>query len=282
MVARLGFLQSTASALLASAAANPMDWAFPGVVGAYARRVDADVPFVSHNARTVMPAASVIKVLILMAVIGKMEAQGRAWSDVLTIRKAEIAGASETFGLAAPGEAATFDALARAMIERSDNTAANVLADWVGFERIGLMAAAAGLSQTEMRRHFMDFTARSAGIDNTTSARDMGLLLLGIAQGSASSGFAGVSRDGCRKIVNLMLGQEDRETIPAGVTRGVSVANKTGELIGVRHDIAIVNVDNANAYVVALLSCEITNRALAFARLRQLAARIDARAVATI
>lgn len=128
----------------------------------------------------------------------------------------------------------------------------------------------------------MDFTARSAGIDNTTSARDMGLLLLGIARGSASSGFAGVSRDGCRKIVDLMLGQEDRETIPAGVTRTVSVANKTGELIGVRHDIAIVNVANANAYVVALLSCDVTNRSLAFARLRQLAARIDARAIATV
>ena len=282
MIARLEFLQSSAAALLASAAAGPMDWAFPGLVAAYARRVDAAAPFVSHNARTVMPAASVIKVLILLAVIAKIETQARAWSDVLTIRKAEIVGASETFGHAVPGQTATFDALAQAMIEQSDNTAANVLADWVGFERVGLMADAAGLSQTELRRHFMDFTARGAGIDNTTSARDMGLLLLGIAQGSASSGFAGVSRDGCRRIVKLMLDQEDRDTIPAGVSRPVSVANKTGELIGVRHDIAIVNVGNANAYVVALLSCEITNRALAFARLRQLAARIDAQAVATV
>jgi beta-lactamase class A len=276
MVTRLGFLQSSASALLASAAPASPDWSFPGIVAAYARRVDAAVPFVSHNARTVMPAASVIKVLILLAVIAKMEAKGRAWSDALAIRKAEIVGASETFGRSVPGQTATFDALAQAMIEQSDNTAANVLADWVGFERVGLMADAAGLSQTELRRHFMDFTARGAGIDNTTSARDMGLLLLGIAQGCASSGFAGVSRAGCRKIVNLMLDQEDRETIPAGIERPVSVANKTGELIGVRHDIAIVNVAAPNAYVVALLSCEITNRALALARLRQLAGRIDA------
>lgn len=281
MVTRLDFLHGSASALLASATATPMDWAFPGLVAAYARRVDAAEPFVSHNARTVMPAASVIKVLILLAVIAKIELQARAWSDVLTIRKAEIVGASKTFGLAMPGQTATFDALAQAMIEQSDNTAANVLADWVGFERVGLTADAAGLSQTELRRHFMDFTARGAGIDNTTSARDMGLLLLGIAQGSASSGFAGVSRDGCLKIVNLMLDQEDRDTIPSGVSRKVSVANKTGELIGVRHDVAIVDVANANAYVVALLSCDFTNRTLAFARLRQLAGRIDALAVAT-
>ena len=280
MIARLGFLQSSAAALLASAA-GPAGWAFPGLVAAYARRVDGAAPFVSHNARTVMPAASVIKVLILLAAIAKIESQGRAWGDVLTIRKAEIVGASETFGHSVPGQTATLRELAQAMTEQSDNTAANVLADWAGFGRVGLMADAAGLSQTELRRHFMDFTARRAGIDNTTSARDMGLLLLGIAQGSASSGFASVSRDGCRTIVNLMLGQEDRETIPAGIARPVSIANKTGELIGVRHDIAIVNVAGADAYVVALLSCEITNRTQAFARLRQLAARIDAQAVAT-
>jgi beta-lactamase class A len=282
MVTRLGFLQSSASALLASAAAGSLDWTFPGLLAAYAARVDTGAPFVSHNARTVMPAASVIKVLILLAVIAKMETRGRAWSDVLAIRKAEIVDASEAFGRAAPGQTATFDALARAMIEQSDNTAANVLADWVGFERIGLTADAAGLSQTELRRHFMDFAARGAGIDNTTSACDMGLLLLGIARGTASSGFAGVSRDGCRKIVKLMLDQEDRETIPAGISRPVSIANKTGELTGVRHDIAIVNVAAPSAYVVALLSCEISNRALAFARLRELAARIDTRAGATV
>jgi beta-lactamase class A len=280
MVTRLAFLHSSASVLLASAAA-PIDWAFPGVVAAYARRVDAATPFVTHNARTVMPAASVIKVLILLAAIAKMESRGRAWSDVLTIRKAEIVDASETFGRATPGQAATFASLAQAMIEQSDNTAANVLADWAGFESVGLTADAAGLSQTELRRHFMDFTARGAGIDNVTSARDMGILLLGIAQGSAASGFAGASRDGCRKIVTLMLHQEDRETIPAGISRPVSVANKTGELTGVRHDIAIVNVASADAYVVALLSCDFTNRTVAVARMRRLAASIDARAVAT-
>jgi beta-lactamase class A len=282
MVTRLAFLQRSASALLVSAAATPIDWAFPGVVAAYARRIDAATPFVSHNARTVMPAASVIKVLILLAVIAKMEARGRAWSDELTIRKPEIVDASETFGRAVPGQAATFGSLAQAMIEQSDNTAANVLADWARFERIGLTADAAGLSQTELRRHFMDFTARGAGIDNTTSARDMGLLLLGIAQGGESQGFAGVSRAGCRKIVTLMLHQEDRETIPAGISRPVSVANKTGELTGVRHDIAIVDVGRAGAYVVALLSCDFTNRSLAIARLRSFAARIDARADATV
>jgi beta-lactamase class A len=278
MMTRGAFLQSSGSMLLASAAPVTIDWAFPGVVAAYACRVDAAAPFVSHNARTVMPAASVIKVLILLAVVAKMEAVGRAWSDELTIRRPEIVGDSERYEYASPGQTATFDALAAATIEQSDNTAANVLADWVGFARIGFTGDAAGLSQTELRRHFMDFATRGIGVDNTTSARDMGLLLLGIARGAVASGFAGASRAGCRAIVRLMLRQEDRETIPRGVRRSVPIANKTGELIGVRHDIAIVNVGSPSAYVLALLSCNLTNRSGAFARLIQLAARIDARA----
>ena len=281
MVTRLEFLQRSGAIVVASSATGSFDWAFPGIVAAYARRVDAAAPFVRHNDRTVMPAASVVKVLILLTVIAKMETRGISWSDVLIIRKAEIVGASKTFEHAVPGQRATFGALAAAMIEQSDNTAANVLADWAGFEEIGAMADTAGLTQTELRRHFMDFTTRGSGIDNTTSARDMGLLLIGIARGTASSGFAGVSRDGCRKIVDLMLDQEDRETIPSGVSHSERVANKTGELIGVRHDVAIVNVGAPNAYVVALLSYDWTNRTLAFTRLRQIAARIDARAAAT-
>jgi beta-lactamase class A len=281
MVTRLEFLQRSGSIVLASAASRTLDWSFPGIVAAYACRIGGAAPFVSHHDRTVMPAASVIKVLILLAVIAKMESRERAWSDSLTIRKTEIVGDSKTFEHAKAGQRATFGALAAATIEQSDNTAANVLADWAGFEAIGAMADAAGLSQTEFRRHFMDFAARGSGIDNVTSARDMGLLLLGIARGAAASGFAGASRDGCAKIVDLMLAQEDRETIPSGVSRSDRVANKTGELIGVRHDIAIVNVAAPNAYVVALLSCDFTNRTQALARLRSIAAAIDARAAAT-
>jgi len=174
-----------------------------------------------------------------------------------------------------PGEQASLEHLAAATIERSDNTAANVLADWVGFAEIGRMAEIAGLEQTEMRRHFMDFTARGAGIDNTTTARDMAALLRGIALGAAS-GFAGVSSDGCSRIVAFMLAQEDRETIPAGVARPVPIANKTGELTGVRHDVAIVGAGLPDAYVLTLLSSGFDHRATAIARLRTIAAQIDA------
>jgi len=274
MLSRGSFLAGTASALAAIGATQAIDWSFPGLVAGYARRLDAATPFATHRARTVMPAASAIKVLILLAVAREVERQGLPWSHQVTIRRADIVGASETFGTAADGERASLERLSAATIEQSDNTAANVLADWLGFAQIGRMADAAGLQQTEMRRHFMDFATRAAGIDNTTTARDMGVLLYGIARGT-DAGFAGVSSAGCSRIVGFMLAQEDRETIPAGVPRAVAIANKTGELIGVRHDVAIVGAGSPDAYVVALLSSGFDDRAAAVRRLRAIAAQID-------
>jgi beta-lactamase class A len=273
-VARSDFIGGLSATLLAPPGVASLDWSFPGIVAAYARRLDARAPFVQHAARTVMPAASIVKVLILLAGIARIEQSGRTWSQQIPIRRSEVVAGSDTFGSARAGSSASFEALGRAMITQSDNTAGNVLVDWLGFARIARMAGAAGLHQTKLRRHFMDFATRTAGIDNTTTARDMALLLYGIANG-ARSGFAGVSGAGCRAVIGLMRRQEDRETIPDGVGPGRTVANKTGELIGVRHDIALVSLGSPRAYVLALLSEDIRDRALAFRRLREIAAAID-------
>ncbi len=269
------FVSGAAAAFVAAAAPGSIDWSFPGAVAAYARRLDAPAPFVAHRASAVVPAASTIKLLIAMAVAAKMEALVLPWSHELTLRAPEIVGASESFGTAHAGQRATTTSLLHAMIAQSDNTAANVLADWVGFTAVDAMAPACGLYETDLRRHFMDFQARAEGVDNTTTARDMGVLLCGIGNG-ASRGFAGVSSAGCARILGAMLHQEDRETIPAAISRRTVVANKTGELPGVRHDVAIVGVGSPAAYALALLSNGWTDRATAFARLRQIAAQIDA------
>ncbi|HTU82760.1 MAG TPA: serine hydrolase [Candidatus Acidoferrales bacterium] len=275
-VTRAGFLGVCAGALLAAApACGAIDWTFPGVVAAYARRLTDPAPFVRHDAAFVMPAASTIKLLIALAALDEMERDGIGWGHRLVVRQSEIVGASETFGSDRGGQPATLENLMHAMIAQSDNTAANVLADWIGFARVNAMAGRAGLRATRLRRHFMDFAARAAGIDNTTTARDMGVLAYGLANGTAS-GFAGVSSRGCRRIVDVMSKQEDRDTIPAGIERRVPVANKTGVLPGVRHDVAIVGLGARDAYVVALLSCEITNYSAALVRLRRLAGAIDA------
>lgn len=201
-----------------------------------------------------MPAASLIKLAIVVGIVRDVDAGALSWTTRLSIAAHEIVAGSERFGGARAGTGASVRALALAMIAQSDNTAGNVLADHLGFARVNAVAASLGLRRTRMRRHFMDFAARARGIDNTTSARDMGELLAGIARGARGMERRVASEAGCRAIVDFMLRQEDRDTIPDGIGRPVSVANKTGVLPGVRNDVAIVDPFGKDAYVVALLS----------------------------
>jgi beta-lactamase class A len=53
-------------------------------------------------------------------------------------------------------------------------------------------------------------------------------------------------------MIDIMLGQTDRDTIPRGVPQGVPVANKTGELSRSRSDVAIVDPYGNSPYVIAV------------------------------
>lgn len=249
---------------------------FPGTLAVVAQRVRDDEPFAARNAHVQLPAASVIKLVILIGIAREIDDGSLRWSDTLAIRSREIVAASESFGSVAPGTRASVRALAYAMVTQSDNTAGNVFADHLGFARVNAVAASLSLRQTALRRHFMDFATRARGIDNTTSAADMATLLLGIERGAIDEHTSVASPTSCRAILGMMLRQEDRETIPDGIGRHVTIANKTGVLPDVRNDVAIVDPYGERAYVVAILSRFTPSaQARAYALLRDEAHAID-------
>lgn len=226
-------------------------WPFPGTVAIFAQRLRDGKPFIAYDDRRTLPSASVIKLVIAVAVTRAIDAGTLRWDA--SVRR-----------------------LVRAMIAQSDNTAANVLADRLSFDSVNAVATGSHLEQTRLRRHFMDFAARARGIDNTTSARDIGELLLGILRGARGLPGAVASKSSCRAIVSIMLEQEDRETIPSGIRRRVPIANKTGVLPDVRNDVAIVDPYRNDPYVMALLShFDPADANVAYPRLRQVAAQVD-------
>ncbi|MHB8702620.1 MAG: serine hydrolase [Candidatus Tyrphobacter sp.] len=271
------FIGSGVAAIAALAAGPRLErWPFPGTVAIFAQRLHDARPFAQHDANRRLPSASVIKLVILVGVVREIDAGRLRWSDALRLSEREIVGASQSFGSARPGSRASVRHLVDAMVTQSDNTAANVLADRLSFAGVNAVAAWLDLEQTRLRRHFMDFAARARGIDNTTSAGDMGRVLLGIERGARAMPTHVASAKSCRAIVDVMLRQEDRDTIPAGVRRRVPIANKTGVLSDVRNDVAIVDPYGRAPYVVALLSqFKPEDARVAYARLRTIAARID-------
>jgi beta-lactamase class A len=237
----------------------------PGTAAVYARSIAAAAPLVSINATTQFPAASIIKLWIMVIVFRAIDAGELTPSLQVPIAEHDIVGGSETFGSASPGQMASLARLVKAMIQQSDNTAANALTRYLGFERINREIERAGFRATRMQRYFMYFPSVH---DNLTSAGDVGELLVRIARGArdetggSARGEAGgiASNASCRAMVRTLLGQEDREKIAPGLPAGTPLANKTGELPGVRHDAGIVDPFGASPYVLVVLEKNLSDQ----------------------
>jgi len=135
------------------------------------------------------------------------------------------------------------------MITRSSNLATDILIERVGAARAQASARALGAWSIQVLRGVEDGKAYRAGLNNTTTARDLGALLAAIAQQRAASPTS------CAAMLAILSRQEFNEGIPVGVPPGTRVAHKTG-WIGevVYHDAAIVYRSNAGSYVLVVLT----------------------------
>jgi beta-lactamase class A len=231
-----------------------------GKLAVYARALGHDEPIISYRADDDMPAASTIKLLIMVTAFRRQElVDPQLFKRKVTLTAEQFVGGSEFLDSANPGDKFTVSSLVYAMITLSDNTASNALIDLFGFDEINKTAADIGLTHTHLRRHFLDANAIVKHIQNRTSASDMGRLVYKIESGAHEAVPTVASATACRKMVDIMLHQEDRDKIPEGLPKGVTVANKTGEIDGVRNDVAIVDPFGERPYVLSVFTKELGN-----------------------
>ena len=143
------------------------------------------------------------------------------------------------------------------MITRSSNLATNALIEVVGAERANATSHMLGARNIRVLRGVEDGKAFRAGLNNTTTARDLGVLMEAIATGRAAS------RASCDAMRDVLLRQEFNEEIPAGVPPGTKVAHKTGFITGVLHDAAIVYPAGRSPYVLVVLTRDIPDQSIA-------------------
>jgi beta-lactamase class A len=151
------------------------------------------------------------------------------------------------------------------MITRSSNLATNALIALVGASRANATAHELGATNIRVLRGVEDTKAFQAGLNNTTTARDLAALMFAIESGTAAS------RASCDAMRNVLLRQEFNGEIPAGLPAGIPVAHKTGFITGVLHDAAIVYPPHRKPYVLVVLTRGIPDQAIA----RQLIADIS-------
>jgi beta-lactamase class A len=143
------------------------------------------------------------------------------------------------------------------MITRSSNLATNALVELVGAKRANATAHALGARNISVLRGVEDDKAFAAARNNTTTARDLEVLMAAIETGTAAS------RASCDTMRAILLRQEFNGEIPAGLPPGTKVAHKTGFITGVLHDAAIVYPEHHTPYVLVVLTRDIPDQQVA-------------------
>ncbi|MEV4721996.1 serine hydrolase [Micromonospora noduli] len=235
----------------------------PGTVSAYVGRLDAPPTWTRH-ADAGHYAASTMKVAVLAALHRAAETGALdldAPVPVVNDFDSAQPGAPR-FANAQPydnddavwdriGGTASLRWLADRMIVRSSNLATNLVLGHVGLPAVAEVWALAGARNSVTGRGIEDFAAREAGITNTVTAADLAALLGALATGADTPGPL-ASPAACTTMLDVLLAQEHREDLAAGLPAGTRIAHKNGWVRGVRHGAGLVLPDDAPPYLIAV------------------------------
>ncbi|MBI3650668.1 MAG: serine hydrolase [Acidobacteria bacterium] len=212
------------------------------------------------NADENFHAASTMKVPVMMELYRQAQAKKISLDDRIPIKNDFISIAdgshfsidansdSEATLYQRVGESETLRQLMRLMIDMSSNLATNLLIEKVGAKNVLQFMRTMGAKRIQVRRGVEDGKAFERNLNNTTTARDLMILLRRIAAGRAVSAAASEA------MINIMLAQHFNEGIPAGVGKAAKVAHKTGSITKINHDAAIVFPAQRQPYVLVVLT----------------------------
>ena len=164
---------------------------------------------------------------------------------------------SEQMLYARVGQTETIRELMRLMIIVSSNLATNILMELVTPDRVMDLMRAVGAKNIRVLRGVEDGKAFQKGLNNTTTARDLMIILRRIAERKA------ISAKASDEMIKIMLDQRFNEGIPAGLPPEARVSHKTGSITKVNHDAAIVYPPDRKPYVLVVLTRGLEDEKLA-------------------
>lgn len=278
---RLAFIGTT----LAAAAALPLRapaseiegrvrtiaTAFPGTLGIFARTMAPGPALFEIRAFEQFPSASTIKALVMTTAFCMEEQRPGVMQDRIKYDRRRLIGGSDYMQFVPDGASLSVHQLILPMIQLSDNTAANLLIGHFGTKLINRIGAKAGMHGTHLARQFVDYSVTVTHERNVTTPYDMARLLYLIEEGAREDVKTIVSAESCRTMVHILLGQTDRDKIPAGLPAGIPVANKTGEIDGTRNDVAIVEPFGDSPFILSIYSKDVADYTSCLAAIRSIA-----------
>ena len=214
-------------------------------VGVAFRTLDGKTEWFYH-ADDSFHAASTMKVPVMIELYRQVQAAKLKLSDPLTIHnefhsivdaspyKLDPSDDSETELYKAEGQTRNLTELCELMITVSSNLATNLIIEKLGVENIRAIVHSLNADGMHVLRGVEDTKAFEKGLNNTTTARALQILLASIADNTAAGPEAS------QQMLAILERQKFNEGIPAGLPPGTKVAHKTGEITKIHHDAAIV------------------------------------------
>jgi beta-lactamase class A len=213
---------------------------------------------IMYHADEVFPTASSIKVAVLAELYRQTEEseagqQGKAkLSDIYVVNKADDVPDSDIFNGLTPGVTKlTFRDLAQMVVAVSDNSATNVLIDRVGMQNVNQLLQSLSLTHTKLQRKMMDLEAAKAGRENLATPREFTMFFEALYRKKI------LNPQHTEELLKLLETRKDSAFQRAFMFNG-KVADKHGELDGIRCDIGIIFATN-RPFAIAVMTSYLKN-----------------------
>jgi len=206
------------------------------------------------NASASLPAASTIKIPVMVEVFKQMEAGALNLTRVVHLEASDRDWGWGDMADARPGTSKTIKQLLWLMITQSDNTATNMLIRVVGRQHINATMRGLGLRSTRLGDSIRSET-ETIRYALRTSPRDMVALLDKIARDKL------VDEWSSREMLTILTGQTHNGLLPVPLPKDIKIAHKTGSLHDTLNDVGIVYRDD-EPYVIAVMTTELPDLGL--------------------
>lgn len=200
------------------------------------------------NANTVMPAASTIKVPIMVEVFRQMEAGNFDLNRLVHLQASDRDWGSGDICDAPVGTGFTVSTLLTKMITVSDNTAANMLIRLVGRYHINAEMADLGLHHTHLADYIRTEEWNVRSTLRTTPA-DMVKLLSDMAKHQLIDEWSS------NEMISILEHQQINTLLPVPLPDDILIAHKTGSFDDTLNDVGIVY--GPEPYVIAVMTTDL-------------------------
>lgn len=199
------------------------------------------------HANDVFPQASSIKICVLAELYRQAQQGKLKLTDLYTVNAADLVQDSDIMNGLTPGVTRiTLRDLATMMVAVSDNSATNVLIDRVGMDNVNAFLSKQGLRDTRLRRKMMDLKAAGEGRENVSTPSEMLNLLQALYRGEI------LNQEMAADFFKV-LSTHKESFIPRHLPDDLKIANKPGELEGVRNDSGVIFLDK-RPYILCVMT----------------------------